>query len=792
MDKYKSDATWRSHIRQVSEKFGKLQAAKRTGENVTYELGECVQEILRSCNYNPTFLAPYLFPKYPKNKPLSFLDRVFASMMMSFIPQSSITARSGRQIGKSVGFGGRMRILTHLIPYYQIGYITPASAQRDTFAQKFLDMERGFRFPVRDTKYTRQNILMKKYPNGSLIELMYAYTTADNIRGKSFDECVYVGSSVSIVSDNGLISHKKLSTLSSNDSIISYTEGTARKDSVVAYKSKGLRQCWQILTEKGDKLICTANHRLGTSKGWLYVADIIGDDAASIDATVAAIRESNKTQEETSGKENYLTDRDIYVVRLNDAGSPEYTKIVSVTYAGILEVGDVQVKENENFFANNLLVHNCFFDEYQDMDRNLELDITSTLSDSKYKIRIYAGTSKTIDTALEARWQESCQLTPMVKSADGSRWINLCDPEDIKSILMPDGPRCPVTRRLLNMNEIQYIAANREAELEGRYGIHASKICIPIKVMNEAEWLDIYSTYKSYTWNKFLEETCGIPTEEGLRELTEQDLINMCVLGSKEDGLRRAQSNYYRFIVGACDWGGSDYNPAEKTKLSYTAHTIIGVTNEGDFHLLHFELHAGMAYARIAQIINQTNQQYRVSFMSGDFGGSGRYETLFREMMRPHSFFLFKYQTPYPRYVGLPTDSYMQDLLCVSKDESLTDLFDMIKGGRIKCYNYEQAKEYLTHFRNSYRVRCDSSRGPAIFTYRKHGSKADDCLHSTNFGIILARLLNHEMLNPDRGTSLMINNLLRGVDPHTGQPSEYDYNSANGLGPDNLMGGFTI
>lgn len=622
VDKYKSDSTWRAHIRQVTEKFGKLQAAKRAGENVTYELGLCVQDILRSCNYNPTFLAPYLFPKYPKNKPLSFLDRTFASMMMSFIPQSSITARSGRQIGKSIGFGGRMRMMTHLIPYYQIGYITPASAQRDTFAQKFLDMERGFRFPVRDTKYTRQNILMKKYPNGSLIELMYAYTTADNIRGKSFDE--------------------------------------------------------------------------------------------------------------------------------------------------------------------------NFFDEYQDMDRNLELDITSTLSDSKYKIRIYAGTSKTIDTALEARWQESCQLTPMIKSADGSRWINLCDPEDIKSILMPDGPRCPVTRRLLNMNEIQYIAANSEAEMEGRYGIHASKICIPIKVMNEAEWLDIYSTYQSYTWNKFLEETCGIPTEEGLRELTEQDLINMCVLGSKEEGLYRAQNNYYRFIVGACDWGGSDYNPAEKTKLSYTAHTVIGVTNEGDFHLLHFELHAGMAYARIAQIINQVNQQYRVSFMAGDFGGSGRYETLFREMMRPHTFFLFKYQTPYSRYVGLPTDSYMQDLLCVSKDESLTDLFDMIKSGRIKCYNYGQAKEYLEHFRNSYRVRCDSSRGPAIFTYRKHGSKADDCLHSTNFGIVLARLLNHEMLNPDRGTSIMINNLLRGLDPHTGQPSGYDYNHANGLGGDNLMGGFTV
>jgi hypothetical protein len=50
----------------------------------------------------------------------------------------------------------------------------------------------------------------------------------------------------------------------------------------------------------------------------------------------------------------------------------------------------------------------------------------------------------------------------------------------------------------------------------------------------------------------------------------------------------------YRYVVSGMDWGGSDYNPAIKTKLSYTVHAILGVRTDGIMEGLHFKRYSGL------------------------------------------------------------------------------------------------------------------------------------------------------------------------------------------------------
>ena len=58
--------------------------------------------LLRACDYNPSLLVPYFFPKYPNDKPMTFWSRPHAFSMMAFIPNGTLTIQASRQIGKCV------------------------------------------------------------------------------------------------------------------------------------------------------------------------------------------------------------------------------------------------------------------------------------------------------------------------------------------------------------------------------------------------------------------------------------------------------------------------------------------------------------------------------------------------------------------------------------------------------------------------------------------------------------------------------------------------------------------
>lgn len=414
-----------------------------------------------------------------------------------------------------------------------------------------------------------------------------------------------------------------------------------------------------------------------------------------------------------------------------------------------------------NETVDNVRSKSCdrlIFDEAQHFDANMLPEIRETQTASELPSSIYAGTSTTLDTFLEAKYQDSSQGTFMVRDGTGRGWIDCGDGDKMLEIIKPRGPTCPKTNRVLDMTDVRLVHRYRDRYEARNIGIHVPKIIVPDLVRDEIEWSKIYNTFKEYSslgqLKKFLQEVLGIPTEEGVSELTQADLEHMCCLtDSPEKLLQNARQGYYRFMIAGVDWGGSDYNPAEKTKLSFTFHAILGVTVEGNIDIVYMARHAGMDYERVIQRIAEMNALYGVRYVATDHSAGSLYNLAFRKnpLVKPAGHFVIQYGGNNIRIFSKAQTGDLSNHYVAHKTETLTELILAIKQDRprIRCYNFGQAFEHLRDFLCMRRVIEETDSGASKFRYRRHGSKPDDGVHAVNFAFIMARAIRGEPLIDD-------------------------------------------
>jgi len=289
---------------------------------------------------------------------------------------------------------------------------------------------------------------------------------------------------------------------------------------------------------------------------------------------------------------------------------------------------------------------------------------------------------------------------------------------------------------------------------QGFLGFHIPQIIIPDYANNPAKWMEIWDAYNRYDIKKFLQEVLGIPTEEGMKEITINDLKRMCCLEESPETLHemaRQTNGRYKYVVGGCDWGGSDYNPASRTKVSYTVHVILGIRWDGYVDILHMRQYSGMDYRSIANQICDDHEKYRCIGLASDFGVGAAYNMLLREnpKINPARHIIFNYVGPQSSLIKPPASGGWMNQFSLNRTEAITTLYDAVKTGRIRCYNWNLAQDYLLEFLNLSRVPVESPGGVTLFRYQRHGSKADDTLHAVNFAFCLARIVLNEPLLED-------------------------------------------
>lgn len=108
-DLQKSITTDVKFIDKISRIQQEMQKAAEANDDDTFRHYQVL--LLRACDYNPSLLVPYFFPKYPNDKPMTFWSRPHAFSMMAFIPNGTLTIQASRQIGKCVSGQTEMTIM---------------------------------------------------------------------------------------------------------------------------------------------------------------------------------------------------------------------------------------------------------------------------------------------------------------------------------------------------------------------------------------------------------------------------------------------------------------------------------------------------------------------------------------------------------------------------------------------------------------------------------------------------------------------------------------------------------
>jgi len=147
------------------------------------------QKLFRLCERNTALFTPWFFPRYPKNKPLSMLDRPFNMILMLKAIYSTIVLRGSRQTGKSTTFAVDARLCAEIFPRFRQLYVAPHSNPLETFSRKFMEVDKAFIYPVRDSR-CKQNMYYRTYPNGSEIDMQRVMTSVVSVRGKSCDKVI--------------------------------------------------------------------------------------------------------------------------------------------------------------------------------------------------------------------------------------------------------------------------------------------------------------------------------------------------------------------------------------------------------------------------------------------------------------------------------------------------------------------------------------------------------------------------------------------------------------------------
>ena len=414
-------------------------------------------------------------------------------------------------------------------------------------------------------------------------------------------------------------------------------------------------------------------------------------------------------------------------------------------------------------------------DEAQSMDPELIEDILYTQTTSKMPMTIYAGTALSVDTLLEAMWQDSSLGVWHVRAGDGRTWLNMYDKDTLFKVCShPQGPTCPITGKLLDVTNGLYVHGNKDAYDNGRIGIHVPQCIIPALVYDPIQWGKIYTKVTRTDEKKVMQECFGIAVAEGSKEISERDLMRLCTLqDSVEQTKEKCRRGYYRLIVSGCDWGGSDYNQATKTKTSYTVHCIIGLAPDGTTDILHYRRYAGMDYPDITNNIMQDHKAYGARAIATDFGVGMAYNMEVRKYVPMQQHYIMGYVGPQSAPLAAPKSAHLPNQLSLNRTEALTTVFTDVKNlaqQKIRAKNWGETQSYLKDWLNLSRVPVDSDNGPTRFRYIRNATKADDALHAFTFAYVLVKFFLGEPLVKDPSLERQLRDTLGGGAGHVDEP----------------------
>ena len=364
---------------------------------------------------------------------------------------------------------------------------------------------------------------------------------------------------------------------------------------------------------------------------------------------------------------------------------------------------------------------------------------------------VFAGTSLDMDTCLERQYQLGSRGVWHIHCDCKDGWHSLDNKDTIPKMMSVDGLRCPHTARLLNPMLGEFVHESTEMLELKQVSFHLPQLIVPEYASGE-KFLSIWKDFKRMSEKQFLQEVMGIPVEAGVSELNEADLKACC----SDKTFPQIQQDYlsgrvrYAYLFSGCDWGGSDWNPATKTKQSYTVHTIYGLTADGVMELVYACRYAGMNYQDIAGTIVEAHNKFKTFAIGTDNGGGSYYNAYMRDCGRipTNKIISFNYTDTKLLLERIPHPE--AHIMSLHRSDSISALISDIKAKKIRFPRWDESGGFVLDCLNMRRNITESQSGRAVMRYVRHGSKADDFMQSTNYACMMKRIITQESLIPNR------------------------------------------
>ena len=102
LSRLRRDPKKANDVRDAIQRVEMISRAIKEGKASRSDLEAAQSKLIPLCNFNFGLLMPYFFPRYPIDKPLSLVSRPFMFSMTCLAPDSMVTLKAGRQVGKCV------------------------------------------------------------------------------------------------------------------------------------------------------------------------------------------------------------------------------------------------------------------------------------------------------------------------------------------------------------------------------------------------------------------------------------------------------------------------------------------------------------------------------------------------------------------------------------------------------------------------------------------------------------------------------------------------------------------
>ena len=377
--------------------------------------------------------------------------------------------------------------------------------------------------------------------------------------------------------------------------------------------------------------------------------------------------------------------------------------------------------------ARGIMADRIDFDEIQDQLFDTVPIITQSLKASRYGIRKFTGTAKTLDNTIERLWQQSSKREWVMK-CEHCGYENIPTKDGrIMDMPQPDGMHCvnPRCRGRLNVRNGRWVAFSPEKDDSFR-GFHVPQVVVPFMVEREVNWGLIWNDIQKLPESLVMQEVFGISESSGTRIIDESHIRRQSTLPSM-NVLRNNLDRYVMTLAGI-DWGGAEIN-------SFTVHVIVGIRADGRVDVLYAQRYHAFDPDRMFLNMAKANRLYGVSMTAADYGLGFQNNLILKNRFGFNivQMNFVRQNTP----LGFSSDSRGNDRWTIDKTSGLRAMFMAIKFGRIYFPPYLEFEPYTADLLSPFEHVVESS-GLTHIVYMRDPARPDDFAMALCFVLMAA------------------------------------------------------